>query len=135
MRRLASEAGVDVEAASAGTIGYHAGNSPDPRMVTAARRRGYQLLSRARQVTRGDFTAFDLILTMDDDNLRGVRLLAETEEQRAKVVPFTTYCREHPEASEVPDPYYGGNDGFEKVLDLLEDGCRGLLEDIARRRE
>lgn len=132
MRALARKSDVAVFAASAGTIGYHAGEPPDRRMIAAAKRRGYDLVSRARQVEREDFKNFDLILTMDDDNLRGVLGLAATEDERAKVAKFTTYCREHAGSDEVPDPYYGGGEGFETVLDLLEDGCRGLLEELAR---
>lgn len=137
MRSLAAKTGVAVEAASAGTIGYHEGEPPDRRMIAAAKRRGYDLVSRARQVRREDFGRFDLILTMDDDNLRGVLGLAANDGERAKVAKFTTYCRKHPGAAEVPDPYYGGSDGFETVLDLLEDGCDGLIADIkkSRRRE
>jgi protein-tyrosine phosphatase len=127
MRALAAQAGVAVHVESAGTIGYHAGEPPDRRMIAAAKRRGYDLVSRARQVERADFEKFDLILTMDDANLRGVLGLASNDTERAKVARFTTYCREHPGATEVPDPYYGGGEGFERVLDLLEDGCRGLL--------
>lgn len=134
MRALAAKAGAAVHAESAGTTGYHAGEPPDRRMIAAAKRRGYELVSRARQVERADFEKFDLILVMDDDNLRGVLGLAANEAERAKVAKFTTYCRGHQEADAVPDPYYGGADGFEKVLDLLEDGCAGLLESAMKKR-
>jgi protein-tyrosine phosphatase len=132
MRALAAKAGVAMHVESAGVIGCHAGDLPDRRMVAAAKRRGYELVSRARQVARGDFNKFDLILTMDDDNLRGVLGFADNDGERAKVVRFTNYCRVYQGTTEVPDPYYGGGEGFERVLDLLEDGCRGLLETRAK---
>lgn len=115
-----------IEIDSAGTIGMHRGNRADARMRAAATQRGYDLSSRARQVTAADLDRFDLILTMDDDNHRGVLALATTDAQRQHVRPFCSFCKSHDER-EVPDPYYGGPRGFEHVLDLLEDGCRGVL--------
>jgi protein-tyrosine phosphatase len=134
MRALVTEAGLaaQVDVASAGTLGLHAGKLPDSRMRAAASRRGYELTSRARKFTGADFGAFDLILTMDDDNRRNVLALASTEEQRARVRAFCDFCDKHPDKT-VPDPYYGGPEGFEHVLDLLEDGCRGIVETILPR--
>mgnify|MGYP000748578071 FL=1 len=119
---------------SAGTGGWHVGNPADRRMRAAAERRGIHLPSRARQIELADFTSFDRILTMDDDNLRNVRSLARELGERpglARIEPMTSHCRVH-QASEVPDPYYGGEQGFEDVLDLLEDACGGLLEMLLR---
>jgi protein-tyrosine phosphatase len=121
---------------SAGTGGWHAGNPADRRMRAAAERRGIHLSSRARQIALADFTAFDRILTMDDDNLRNVRSLARELGERpglARIEPMTSHCRLH-QAREVPDPYYGGEQGFEQVLDLLEDACAGLLEILLREQ-
>ena len=121
---------------SAGTGGWHAGNPADRRMRAAAERRGIHLPSRARQIALADFTAFDRILTMDDDNLRNVRSLARELGERpglARIEPMTCHCRLH-QAREVPDPYYGGEQGFEQVLDLLEDACAGLLETLLREQ-
>ena len=121
---------------SAGTGGWHAGNPADRRMRAAAERRGIHLPSRARQIALADFTAFDRILTMDDDNLRNVRSLASELGERpglARIEPMTSHCRLH-QAREVPDPYYGGEQGFEQVLDLLEDACAGLLETLLREQ-
>lgn len=134
MRALVAKAGLSdrMEIASAGTIGMHTGEPPDARMRAAALRRGYALNSRARKVTRADLDHFDLVLTMDDENRRNVLALAQTDEQRARVRPFAGYCREH-EVDEVPDPYYGGPEGFERVLDLLEDGCCGVVEALGFR--
>ena len=119
---------------SAGTGGWHVGNPADRRMRAAAERRGIHLPSRARQIELADFTSFDRILTMDDDNLRNVRSLVRELGERpglARIEPMTSHCRVH-QVSEVPDPYYGGEQGFEDVLDLLEDACGGLLEMLLR---
>lgn len=118
---------------SAGTGGWHVGRPADRRMRAAAERRGIHLPSRARQIDRDDLLRFDRILTMDDDNLRNVRSLARElalpSERLAVIEPITRHCR-HVQASEVPDPYYGGEQGFEDVLDLLEDACAGLLANL-----
>jgi len=118
---------------SAGTGGWHVGRPADRRMRAAAERRGIHLPSRARQLDRGDLLGFDRILTMDDDNLRAVRSLARAlapgSADLALIEPMTSHCRRF-EASEVPDPYYGGEQGFEHVLDLLEDACEGLLHTL-----
>ncbi|MEX1315863.1 MAG: low molecular weight protein-tyrosine-phosphatase [Synechococcaceae cyanobacterium] len=114
---------------SAGTGGWHVGKPADARMRSAAARRGIHLPSRARQLEPADLARFDHILTMDADNLAAVEALARRrpqEERRAVVEPLVRYCRRL-SASEVPDPYYGGEEGFERVLDLLEDACAGLL--------
>jgi protein-tyrosine phosphatase len=119
---------------SAGTGGWHVGNPADRRMRAAAERRGIHLPSRARQIELADFTSFDRILTMDDDNFRNVRSLARELGERpglVRIEPMTSHCRVH-QVSEVPDPYYGGEQGFEDVLDLLEDACGGLLETLLR---
>ncbi|MCP9929039.1 low molecular weight protein-tyrosine-phosphatase [Cyanobium sp. CH-040] len=114
---------------SAGTGGWHVGKPADARMRSAAARRGIQLLSRARQLEPADLARFDHILTMDADNLAAVEAMARRwpqQQRRAVVEPLVHYCRRR-RASEVPDPYYGGEEGFEEVLDLLEDACDGLL--------
>ncbi len=117
---------------SAGTGGWHAGKRADSRMRAAASRRGIHLPSRARQLELADLTSFDRILTMDDDNLAAVRSLAQELGDRqdlALIEPMARHCRRF-QAREVPDPYYGGSEGFEHVLDLLEDACAGLLDDL-----
>ena len=119
---------------SAGTGGWHVGNPADRRMRAAAERRGIHLPSRARQIELADFSNFDRILTMDEDNLRAVRSLAGELGARsdlALVEPMTSHCQRFRD-KEVPDPYYGGEQGFEHVLDLLEDACSGLLETLTR---
>jgi protein-tyrosine phosphatase len=112
---------------SAGTHGYHVGDPPDGRSVTHALRRGYDLSDlRARQVGDADFTDFDLILAMDWDNFA---LLEEQcpPEHRIKLKRLTEFGRLH-HSPVVPDPYYGGASGFERVLDLIEDACDGLVD-------
>ena len=117
---------------SAGTGGWHAGNPADRRMQAAANRRGIQLPSRARQISLGDLSDFDLILTMDDANLEAVTSLASEAGGRAtaRIRPMLSYARQFSE-TEVPDPYYGGEAGFEHVLDLLEDACSHLLDELS----
>lgn len=134
---LLAEAGLQARCRvdSAGTGGWHVGKPADRRMRTAAERRGIHLPSRARQLEPADLGRFDRILTMDDDNLRAVRALASdvgTGSATALIEPITSHCRRF-RVSEVPDPYYGGEQGFEHVLDLLEDACAGLLDALALR--
>jgi len=111
---------------SAGTHNYHPGSEPDARSMKHAAKRGYDLQDlRARQITELDFDAHDLILTMDWDNLALVQHQCPPQHQR-KVKRFTDFCLQH-NAQEVPDPYYGGAQGFDHVLDLVEDASEGLL--------
>ncbi|MGD9788905.1 MAG: low molecular weight protein-tyrosine-phosphatase [Sulfuricellaceae bacterium] len=119
---------------SAGTHDYHVGKEPDRRTQQAAIKRGYDLSAlRGRQVNRRDFEHFDLILAMDRDNLANLHRLCAPE-QRGKVKLFLEYSRNFDD-EEVPDPYYGGAQGFEHVLDLVEDAAQGLLEELARKRK
>ena len=117
---------------SAGTGGWHVGNPADRRMQAAANRRGIELPSRARQICLDDFSSFDLVLTMDDDNLAAVRGLAQEAGAgaTATITPMLHYARNFSE-TEVPDPYYGGEAGFEHVLDLLDDACANLLDELS----
>jgi len=112
---------------SAGTYRGHEGCLPDARMRMHAARRGYDLTHRARPVTMRDFSAFDIILAMDDANFDDLRALAPDVSSERKVRRMVEFCRSHMNDS-VPDPYYSGADGFELVLDLLEDACRGLFD-------
>ena len=115
---------------SAGTTGYHVGESADARMIAHAKKRNYHLTSRARQFDRvGDFEKFDYIITMDEYNYENVQNSTQNKQYRKKVHPMVSFCTKH-KVSKVPDPYYGGAKGFEQVLDILEDACRGLLKHI-----
>lgn len=131
LRQRVRDAGLDarVRVDSAGTHGYHVGDPPDARSQAHARARGYELADlRARQLGTADFAQADLLLVMDDDNLRVVQARCPPE-HRAGLRRFTEFCRV-PRSRDVPDPYYGGADGFERVLDLVEDGCDGLLAHV-----
>ena len=137
MRSLADEAGLgdSIVIDSAGTGGWHAGNPPDGRSVAAAARRGIRVDGAARQVQRADFERFDLLLALDGANARDLLRLAPDADGAAKV----RLLREFDPASaasgelDVPDPYYGGADGFDHVLDLVDAACRGLLVEIGAR--
>ena len=128
--REAPELAVEVD--SAGTAGYHIGEAPDIRMRKAASRRGYEMSSlRARIVEPRDFEHFDLILAMDRENLTTLHTRAPAH-TRERVRLFLEFA---PDATvtEVPDPYYGGPNGFEEVLDLVEAATRGLLQHLRQR--
>ena len=131
MRAKLAAAGLDVEVDSAGTHGYHVGAPPDERAQAHAARRGYDLSAlRARQLVAEDFRRFDLVLGMDADNLaRAARLCPPGERQRLKLL--MDYAP-HTGHRHVPDPYYGGEAGFEEVLDLVEAACDGLVEALQR---
>jgi len=132
MRRMIETAGLSdrIICDSAGTYGGHAGELPDERMRRAAAARGLSLTHRSRQLRSEDFDRFDLILTMDDRNYERAHRTAPTTEAAARIHRMTSFCRSHTDATHVPDPYYEGAEGFERVLDLLEDACGGLLEEI-----
>lgn len=117
---------------SAGTGAWHVGNAPDSRATEVAATRGYDLSRlRARKVSPADFHSFDYILAMDNDNLR-VLTRMKPSQFRGELQLFLNYGGDLPEV-EVPDPYYGGQDGFEFVLDLVESASEGLLEHIRSR--
>lgn len=111
---------------SAGTGGWHIGEQPDRRMRIHARQRGLELNHRCRKVTASDFDEFDLILAMDDNNLQDLRRLAPSLEAARKIMPMAAFIDESMGFDYVPDPYYEGAEGFERVLDLLENGCQNL---------
>jgi protein-tyrosine phosphatase len=133
-RRLVKEHGYDHAVAidSAGTHAYHVGSPPDKRAQSAARGRGYDLSGLVgRQVEAQDFHAFDYILAMDRDNLGNLMRICPPDLTH-KVRLFLDYSAAHA-GGEVPDPYYGGPQGFDQVLDMVEDAARGLLAEILRR--
>lgn len=122
---------VDIEVDSAGTGGYHQGEAPDRRATAAARQRGYDITHlRARAVTDSDFERFDLILAMDRSNLENL-LDRAPESVRQRIGLFMDYAPGWPE--EVPDPYFGGAEGFEQVLDMLEAASDALLDSLESR--
>jgi protein-tyrosine phosphatase len=157
MRAKVRQAGLEeqIEIDSAGTGDWHVGEAADPRARSAAGARGFALDSRARQVEPRDFEEFDLILAMDRANLHALHRLSPPPPTRAELRLLREFDPDKPVAGErdgrsgprdtpagrrvsqdpleVPDPYYGGTDGFEEVLDLLEASCEGLLEELRSR--
>ncbi|MBW7877484.1 MAG: low molecular weight phosphotyrosine protein phosphatase [Candidatus Cloacimonetes bacterium] len=124
------EAGLSdrIEVDSAGTGTWHLGKSADPRMLEAAKNRGIHLPSICRQVTKEDFCDFDWIVAMDGDNLKNLTALRPNQAS-AHLVPMREFVKSR-EISGIPDPYFGGAEGFELVLDLLDEGCSNLLRNI-----
>jgi len=119
-----------IEIDSAGTLDYHEGELPDPRMIKHASKRGYKLDSRARQFNpNNDFNHFDYIVTMDDDNYSEITTLDKKNKYKDKVYRMVSFGNKL-KVNEVPDPYYSGSDGFEYVLDILEDSVDGLLKKV-----
>lgn len=131
MRKLLEESGMEneIEIDSAGILSCHKGELPDSRMRAHAAKRGYDLVHRSRPVVTDDFYHFDLILGMDDRNIDDLKDRAPSPETMKKIGRMTDYCKMM-KADHVPDPYYGGAEGFEYVLDVLEDACDGLLNDL-----
>ncbi|MGF1566502.1 MAG: low molecular weight protein-tyrosine-phosphatase [Nodosilinea sp.] len=121
--------GDQVSCDSAGTASYHVGSPPDRRMAAAAQAYGITLTGRARQFTAEDLEQFDWILAMDRQNYRDILALDRSGQYAAKVQLICQYCSSHPD-QEVPDPYYGGPEGFTYVIELLMDACEGLLDQI-----
>ena len=116
---------------SAGTGGWHVGNLPDPRMRATALSRGIELISRSRQIEENDLYKFDHILVMDKDNLHAVKSLSQDKLNpvNSKIKLILSYSKVS-QLDEVPDPYYGGQNGFDKVLDLLESAIDGLIDSL-----
>ena len=139
-KKMIEKSGLDgtIEIDSAGTLDYHAGESPDERMIRHASKRGYRLDSHARQFnSKKDFEYFDYIVTMDDDNFSEITSLDKINKYTNKVFKMVSFGSKL-KVDEVPDPYYTGSDGFEYVLDILEDSIEGLLkkvEDDIRRED
>lgn len=136
MRTLVERAGVAdiVDVDSAGTYGGHAGDLPDPRMRYAASRRGYNLTHRARRLREDDFYEFDVIAVMDDMNYESAHRLAPSREYSNKIVRMSDYFSPRfADRTYVPDPYYEGAEGFELVLDMLEEACGRMLQDLLEK--
>lgn len=137
LQRLVEKRGMAhrFEIDSAGTYSGHQGQLPDPRMRRHASRRGYNLTHRARPISSDDFDYFDIIVAMDESNRRNLMYLADSPKQQAKIVMMGDYIvklRAHYDY--VPDPYYEGAEGFELALDLLEDACGNLLDEIINNK-
>lgn len=137
-QKLVEGAGLSAEIAidSCGTGSWHVGEPADARSRAAAAKRGYRLLSRARRIDGADFGRFNYLLAMDHDNLRALEDLGRALGYSVEGPPHVSLLRDFdktaPAGSVVPDPYYGGDRGFEEVLDICERACRGLLDHIVR---
>ena len=131
MKQVVANRGLaaDFEIDSAGLISYHTGEMADPRMRQHAAARGINITSIARKITTADFSHFDYIIGMDDDNIRRLLDIAPDESSRQKISKMSDYCQTF-RANSVPDPYYGGPKDFELVLDLLDDACNGLIDSL-----
>jgi protein-tyrosine phosphatase len=132
MRRLVAEARLDehIEIDSAGTAAYHAGEPADARSAATARERGVVLTSVARPFIEGDFERFDYVLAMDRENLDALTELAPNRQASARVRLLRHFDADRGDETDVPDPYYGGPQGFDRVFEICESGCIGLLEHI-----
>ncbi len=117
---------------SAGTGGWHVGQLPDNRMRVHARRRGYELTHHCRQIKEADFDRFDIIVGMDSGNLSDLHALAPTPEAADKIVAMADFITMATRYDHIPDPYYEGAEGFELVLDLLQDACENLYARLTR---
>lgn len=138
-RKLVADRGLsdEIDIDSAGTSGYHHGEPADARMRTAATQRGYDLRSRSRRLTEDDLEEFDLVIAMDRKNLKDIREMrsgmAPEEQGKAQVKLLSEFLPAGAEA-DVPDPYYGGDQGFETVLDMLEQGAENILHQLLETR-
>ena len=129
MRHLLTEKGLldKFELDSAGTSSYHVGSPPDSRMRAAAKKRGIQLKGRSRQIEDFDLDYYDLVLAMDNSNFQNIKYLDRKGKYHHKIKMMCDFASEHTD-KEVPDPYYGGESGFDYVIDLLLDACDGLYD-------
>lgn len=134
MRHLVAEAGLQdsIELDSAGTGAWHVGEPPDTRATAAARKRGIELSGQARRFEPSDFDDFDLVVAMDRSNRAALMRLAGDGPNLGKIRMLREFDPAAPPDAEVPDPYYGGRDGFDEVLEIVQRACRGLLADLSR---
>lgn len=135
MRHLVGKAGLldKIEIDSAGTGAYHAGERADSRARQVATQRGLELDSIARQFEPSDFDRFDYVIAMDEDNMRNLLRIAPDGAAKGKVALLRSFDRNSPPGAGVPDPYYGGDEGFDEVFDIVEAACSGLLDEIRHR--
>jgi len=130
MRHLINHKGLtNISVNSAGTAGYHIGKSPDQRMCDELKSRDIPVTGSAQQFEKKHFDEYDLIIPMDHSNEKNILRLARNIQDREKVTPFMRYCSEFTN-TEVPDPYYDGQDAFALVVDIMLDGCKGILDDV-----
>lgn len=128
----ATENGLQFHVDSAGTSAWHAGERADRRMRTTAKQRGYNITSISRPFIASDFDMFDMIIAMDDHNYFDLREQARSQEEVDKIVRMRDFFKD-PSFDHVPDPYYGGSDGFDRVIDLLEGASENLIEHLQKQ--
>lgn len=130
-QKMVTDAGLAThfEIDSAGVIGHHQGSAPDSRMAKSLEQQGFTIQGQARKITATDLKEFDLIITMDESNLADVKRLDPSGELHHKIRPFVSFCSSHDDPR-VPDPYYGGQRGFDHVIEMLKDGCEGILKSL-----
>ena len=133
MKKIIEDEGLEnrVFVDSAGTSNWNEGKTPDERMRLHGKKRGYDFCSVARTFRSSDFEKFDYILVMDNNNFMNVKKLASTEEDVAKIHRMTDFSIDFADHDHVPDPYFGGDDGFNLVMDLLEDAAKGLMTQVS----
>jgi protein-tyrosine phosphatase len=134
MRHLVAEAGLSdrILVESAGTSGYHLGEPPDRRATAAAKRRGIDIKNQGKQFKREDLVRFDYVLAMDQDNLEDLLALDAQKKHDGKIRLLRSFDPASPPGAKVPDPYYGGDDGFDHVLDLCTAACERLLQHVRK---
>ena len=137
MRSLLEREGLSKAVAidSAGTGAWHVGEPPDARARAAAKRRGHDLRGQARRFETSDFARFDYVLAMDRDNREDLLAITKSNDERQKVALLRDFDGESPRNADVPDPYYGAGDGFERVLDICEAACIGLLRHLREEHD
>ena len=132
LREMVRKEGLDITTDSAGTADYHVGEEPDRRAQAAMRKQGIDISDLCgRQLVPEDFERFDLLLAMDESNLRNMRRIAPSKELAQKAKLLMDYAPQH-KLREVPDPYYGGDEGFDEVYAMVTEACRNLLKDVQR---
>lgn len=134
MRGLAARRGANVKIESAGTAAYHVGEKPDHRSCSVAKKKGYALESIAQHFTKQLFARFDLVVAMDNSNLRALERLATEPHEKQKLRLLRDYDPSSPKGADVPDPYYGELSDFEHVVELCERACAAMLDAIAEQR-
>jgi protein-tyrosine phosphatase len=135
MKKMIEDEGLSdrISVDSAGTSNWNEGNTPDERMRVHGKKRGYDFCSVARTFRSSDFDKFDYIIVMDNNNYMNVKKLAKSDEDVSKIHRMTDFSKKFADHDHVPDPYYGGDDGFNLVMNLLEDANKGLLEEIKKK--
>jgi len=139
MRHLVEQSGfegeMDMEMDSAGIGDWHAGKPPDARSAAVGAKRGIPVTGKARQVTTKDFSTFDLLIAMDKSNREDLWALAPTPSARQQVHLLRDFDPQGPRHADVPDPYYGGPEGFDQVFDICLSACAGLLEHVRASKD